>query len=152
MWRHFLWIFWRFSGWVSLILTFFMYTMLHLVTHSCLTLWNPKDCSLPGSSVHEDSPGKNTGVGCHALLQGIFPTQGLNLGLPHCRWILYHLSHQGNPRILEWVAYLFSRGSLLPRNQTKVSCIADRFFFIWVTRDLMEVIKSILSSVVIKNT
>ena len=36
------------------------------------------DCSLPGSSVHGDSPGKNTGVGCHALLQGIFPTQGLN--------------------------------------------------------------------------
>ena len=37
------------------------------------------------------SPGKNTGVGCHALLQRIFPTQGLNLGLPHCRQILYHL-------------------------------------------------------------
>ena len=40
-----------------------------------------------------NSPGKNTGVGCHALLQGIFPTQGSNPGLPHCRWILYHLSH-----------------------------------------------------------
>ena len=40
-------------------------------------------------------PGKNTGVGCHALFQGIFPTQGLNPGLQHCRWILYHLSHQG---------------------------------------------------------
>ena len=45
-----------------------------------------------------DSPGKNTGVGCHVLLQGIFLTQGLNLGLPHCKWILYHLSHQGSPR------------------------------------------------------
>ena len=43
------------------------------------------------------SPGKNTGVGCQSLLQGIFPTQGLNLGLLHCRQILYHLSHQGNP-------------------------------------------------------
>ena len=43
-----------------------------------------------------DSPGKNTGVGCHSLLQGIFPTQGSNLGLLHCRQILYHLSHQGN--------------------------------------------------------
>ena len=42
-----------------------------------------------------DSPGKNTGVGCHALLQGIFPTQGSNPALLHCRWILYHLSHQG---------------------------------------------------------
>ena len=44
-----------------------------------------------------DSPGKSAGVGCHALSQGIFPTQGLNPGLPHCRWILYHLSHQGSP-------------------------------------------------------
>ena len=44
----------------------------------CLTLCNPMDCSPPGSSVHEDSPGKNNGVGCHALLQGIFLTQGLN--------------------------------------------------------------------------
>ena len=51
-------------------------------------------------------------MGCHALLQGIFPTQGSNPGLPHCRWILYRLSHQGSPRILEWVAYPFSRGSL----------------------------------------
>ena len=73
------------------------------------------DCSLPGSSVHGDSPGKNTGVGCHALLQGIFPTQGLNPGLPHCRWILYLLSHLGTPWILEWVAYRFSRGSSRPR-------------------------------------
>ena len=56
-----------------------------------------------------DSPGKNTGVGCHALLQEIFPTQGSNPGLPHFRWILYHLSHQGSPRLLGQVAYLFSR-------------------------------------------
>ena len=48
----------------------------------------------PGSSVPGDSPGKNTGMACHALLQGIFPTQGLNPGLPHCKQILYHLSHQ----------------------------------------------------------
>ena len=51
---------------------------------SCPTLCDPMDCSPPGSSVHGDSPGKNTGVGCHALLQGIFPTQGSNPGLPHC--------------------------------------------------------------------
>ena len=50
-----------------------------------------------------DSPGKETGVGCHALLQGIFPTQGSNPGLLHCGQILYQLSHQGGPRILEWV-------------------------------------------------
>ena len=61
------------------------------------TLCDPMDCILPGSSVHGDSPGKNTGGGCHALLQGIFPIQGSNPGLPHCRWILYCLIHQGSP-------------------------------------------------------
>ena len=50
--------------------------------------------SPPGSSVHGDSPGKNSGVGCHALLQGIFPTQGSNPGLLNCRWILYCLNQQ----------------------------------------------------------
>ena len=50
---------------------------------SCLTLWDPMDCSLPGFSVHGGSPGKNTGMGCHALLQGIFPTQGSNPCLLH---------------------------------------------------------------------
>ena len=70
--------------------------MLCLVAQWCPTLGDPMDCSLPGSSVHRDSPDKNTRVGCHALLQGIFPTQGSNPGLPHCRRILYHLSHQGS--------------------------------------------------------
>ena len=46
-----------------------------------------------------DSPGKNAGVGCHALLQGIFPAQGWNPGLLHCREVLYCLSHQRSPRI-----------------------------------------------------
>ena len=61
----------------------------------CLTLCDPMDCSLPVSSVR-DSPGKNTGMGCHILLQGMFPTRGLNPGLPHCRQILHRLSHQGS--------------------------------------------------------
>ena len=52
-----------------------------------------------------NSPVQNTGVGSLSLLKGIFPTQGLNPGLPHCRRILCQLSHQGSPRILEWVAY-----------------------------------------------
>ena len=56
-----------------------------LVTQSCPAVCNPTDCSPPGFSVHGDSPGKNTGVGCHFLFQGIFPTQGLNPGLPHCQ-------------------------------------------------------------------
>ena len=129
----------------------------------------------PGSSVHGDSPGKSTGVGCHALLlQGIFPTQGSNpglphgrqivlpteppgkpkntgvgslsllqgifpnqesnQGLPHWRWILYQLSHKRSPRILELVAYPFSRGSSQPRNWTGVSCIAGGFFTNWAIR------------------
>jgi len=80
-----------------------VYNALCLVAQLCLTLCDPMDCSPPGSFVDGDSPGKNTGVGYHALLQGIFPTQGSNPGLPHCRRILYCLSHQGFPRILEWV-------------------------------------------------
>ena len=53
----------------------------------------------------------NTGVSSLSLLQGIFPTQGLNPGVPHCRQTLYQLSHKGSPRTLEWAAYPFSRGS-----------------------------------------
>ena len=53
-----------------------------------------------------DFPGKNTGVGCHPLLQGIFPTEGLNLGLLHCRWILHHLNHQGSPCIYYMYLYM----------------------------------------------
>ena len=70
--------------------------MLCLVTHLCLTLCDPMDCS-PLSSFSWNSPGKNTGVGCQALLQGIFPTQRSNLGLQHCGQTLYHLSYQGIP-------------------------------------------------------
>ena len=68
-----------------------------LVTQLNLTLCNPTDYSPPGCSVHGDSPGKNTGVGCHALLQGTFPTKGSNPDLPHCKRILYRLIHQGSP-------------------------------------------------------
>ena len=76
-----------------------------------------------------NSTGQNTGVGSLSLLQGIFPTQGSNPGLPHCRWILYQLSHKGSPRILEWVASLFSRGSSWPRNQTGISYIAGKILY-----------------------
>ena len=104
---------------------------------------------------------KDTGVGCHFLLQQIFPTQRYNpclLFLLHCREILYYLSHRGSPiefkvkvkvaqscltlcnsmdytvhgilqaRILEWVAFPFSRGSSQCRDRTQVSCIAGGFF------------------------
>ena len=70
------------------------HTVLGLVTQSCPTLCDPMNLSPPGSSVHGDSPGKNTGVGCRALFQGFFPTQESNPDLPHCRRILNHLSQQ----------------------------------------------------------
>ena len=63
------------------------------------------DCSLPVSSVHGIFPGKNTRVGFHVLLQGIFLTQGSNPGLQHFRQILYHLSHQGSPRTPRFLAW-----------------------------------------------
>ena len=76
--------------------------------HGLYSLWN--------------SPGQNTGVGSLSLLQRIFQIQGSSPGLPHCRWILYQLSHKGTPRILEWAAYPFSSGSSWPRTWTGVSC------------------------------
>ena len=84
-------------------------TCMCLFTQLCPTLCDPMGCSLPVSSVHGNSPGKNTGAGCQVLLQRIFPTQGSNSGLPCCKRILYCLSYQGSPRILKWVAYPFSR-------------------------------------------
>ena len=99
-------------------------------------------CSVVSDSLWPDglyspwnSPGQNTGVGSLSLLQGIFPNQGSKPGLPHCRQILYQLSHKGNPRILEWVAYPFSSGSPQPRNQTRVPCITGGFFTNWAIRE-----------------
>jgi len=94
--------------------------VLCLVPQSCPTLWpyGLLGCQAPLSMGFS---GKNTGVSCHALLQGISPTQGSNPGLSHCRQIFYCLSHQRSPRILEWVAYPFSRGTFQARNQTRVS-------------------------------
>ena len=91
------------------------------VTQSCLTICDPLDCS------PWNSPGQNIGAGSLSFLQGISPTQGSNSGLPHCRWVLYQLSHKGSLRIPEGVTYPFSRGSFQPRNQTGVSCMAGRF-------------------------
>ena len=80
---------------------------------SCPTFCDPVDCSPPGSSVFGDSPGKNTGVGCHALLQGLFPTQGLKLDLLHCGQFLFCLSHQGGTDSL-WVCTYFCGYSTCP--------------------------------------
>ena len=113
---------------------FFLEAVLCFVTQSYLTLCGPMDCSPPGSPVYGDSAGRNTGVDCHALLRRVFPAQRSNPGLLHCEQILYLLSHQGSLWPLEWVAHPFSRGSSQPRNQTRVSCLAGRFFTSWATR------------------
>ena len=123
------------------------------------------DCSPPGSSMHGIFQVRILEwVAIHSLLQEIFLTQGLNLGLLHCRKILYCLNHQGSPkevkvaqscpticdridytvcgilqaRILEWVAFPFSRGSSQPRDRTQVSCIAGGFFTSRITREAQE--------------
>ena len=87
-------------------------------------------------------PGQNTGVASLSLLQRVFSTQGLNPGIPHCRQILYQLSHKGSPRIMHWVAYPFSSGS------SWVSCIAGGFFTNWANC----VYKSIIRKEMFQNT
>ena len=74
---------------IKRVLQVFGSVLLCFIAQTCPTLCDPVDCSPPGSSVHGDSPGMNTGVGCHDLLQGIFPTQGTNPGL--LRWQAYSL-------------------------------------------------------------
>ena len=94
-------------------------------SESCSVMFN----SLGPHGLHSswNSPGQNIGVGSLSLLQGDLPGPGIKPRSPNCRWILYQLSHPGftHPRLLEWVAYLFSSRSSWLRNQTRVSCIAD---------------------------
>ena len=108
------------------------------VAQSCPTLCNPIDCTVHGTIL-----ARILEWVAYSLLQGIFPTLGLNSGLPHSRQILYQLSHKGSPRILEWVAYPFSMGSSWSRNRTKVSCIADRFCTSWATREAHRLLKEL---------
>ena len=91
----------------------------------------------PGPYSPWNSPDQNSGMGSLSFLQGILPTQGSNPSLLHCSWILHQLSHKGNPSILEQVAYPFSTGSSRPRNQTRVSGMAGRFFYqlSWAIRE-----------------
>ena len=104
-------------------------------SRSVVSICDPMDCSLSGSSALSMEFSRQeywSGLPCPPL--GDFPTQGSNPGLPHCRQILYCLSYQGSPGIMEWVAYPFSRGSSQPRNQISVSCFAGGFFTSWATR------------------
>ena len=116
------------------VMVFLVY--IHIYVHICICTYVYM-CGLSGSVMSDslrpqglqhtrllcpwDSLGKNTGLGCHALLQGIFPTQGLNQGLPHCRQILHQLSYKGSPKIVEWTANPCSSRSSRPRNRTGVS-------------------------------
>ena len=100
--------------------------------NDCRRKWQLTPVSLPGRPPWTEEPQVtvpevpksqtqlvNIEMGILSLLQGIFPTRWLNPELPHCRWILYQLSHKGSPRILEWVAYPFSRGPSKPSNRTR---------------------------------
>ena len=121
----------------------------------CL-LYTCESCSVVSDSLWPhglyspwNSLGQNTEVGSLCLLPGIFPTQGSNPGLSHCRLILYQLSHKGSPFYMcvcvcvcvcinmYWsgVAISFSRGSSQPRDWTQVSCIVGRRFTLWATRE-----------------
>ena len=82
----------------------YVYYMYIYIAQLCPTLCKPMDYSPPGSPVHGIFSSKNTGVGCYFLFQGIFPTQGWNPGLPHCRQTPYHLSHQRIPYIYVYIA------------------------------------------------
>ena len=97
-----------------------------LVTQASPALWDPMNCNPPSSSAH--------GILQARILGGLPcppPSDLLNPDLPHCRQILYRLSHEGSLRILEWVAYPFSGGSSQPRNGAGVSCIAGGFSTSW---------------------
>ena len=99
--------------------------VLCLVTQSCLTVCNPVDCNPPGYSVHRDSPGKNTGLGCYALLQGILPTQGSHPGLLHCTAFSLLSESPVKPKNTGGGSLsLPSLGDSWAKNQTRVSCIA----------------------------
>ena len=75
----------------------FAHFLLCLLAQLCLTLLQPRELQPVRLLCPPNSSGKNTGVGCHSFLQGIFPSQGSNCSLLHCKQILYPLSHQGSP-------------------------------------------------------
>ena len=91
----------------------------------CLTLWSHELYSPWNSS------GQNTGMGSLFPSPGDLPNPGIEHGLPHCRQILYQLSHKESPRIMDWVAYPFFSRSSQHRNLTGVSCIAGGFLISW---------------------
>ena len=110
------------------------------VARSCRTLCDPMN-----HTVHGIFQARILEWVTFPLLQGIFPTQGLNPGLPHCRRILYQLCYKGSPRILEWVAYPFFSGSSWPRNRSAVCRTAGGFFTYWAIREAQLFFYSLLN-------
>ena len=115
------------------------------VAQSCLTIWDPRDCSPPGSSVSGLLQARLLEWVAIPFSRGSSQPRDQTQGLPHCRWILYQLSHKGSPRILEWVAYPFSSGSSRPRSQTRVSCITGRFFTNWAIKEAPNISSGLVS-------
>ena len=113
-------------------LSYHLRCLLCLVTQLCSAFYDPMDHSPPGSLVHGNSPGKNTGIGCHTLLQGIFPTQGWTQS-PALQVDSLPSEPPGKPKKTR--VGPFSRGSSQPRFQTGVCCNAGKFFTSWATRE-----------------
>jgi len=99
-----------------------------LVAQSCPTLWEPMDCSLPGSSVHGIFWARILGWIAISFSRGIFPTQGLNL--LHCRQVLYHLSHQGSPIHLKHRETETQNGSGDKSSNLRLYTLSIVFFFL----------------------
>ena len=133
---HIVSIFWAFNN----------CAVMCLVAQSYLTLCEPIDYSLPGSSDHGDSPGKNTGVDWHALFQGIFPTQELNQGFLHCRQILYQLSYQGSP--IQWLSYSNSLQQTVLQSKSLINTSSFFFFIIGEIGVTMYWIIQVFASVI----
>ena len=105
------------------------HVVLFLVTQLCSALSDLMDCKPTGLLIPWGFSRQKNWAGLPGL-----PPSG---GFPHCKQILYCMSHQGSPRILEWVAYPVSRGTSQPRNWTRVSCIASQFFPYWATKETL---------------
>ena len=107
---------------------FSIYVYMCFVAQSCLTLCDPMYCSQAPLSPGKILQARILEWVAMPSSKGIFPTQGLNPGLLHCRWIPYHLSHEGSPRILEWGNLSFLQENFPTQGSTQVSCIAGGFF------------------------
>ena len=102
------------------------------VAQSCPTLFDPMDCSLSGSSVHGIFQAR---VDCHFLLQGIFPTQESNPGLPHCRQTLYRLSHLGSSETRIYVQMVHLRSAeITDTNYGSETREGKEPIMLWATR------------------